>query len=186
MSVSPVSLKNLSQFNQETNQLTKEALETALLFLLETKSLAQITISELVIKAGVSRNAFYRNYKSKEDMLKRILTAVTRRIFRRLKDFNLKTQAYQAWLYLFNEAKKEAQILSLAFQHHLETIITTIVSKRFKAYQRYRQSKTSSYATSFFSNAIVSVLGKWVADGMVVSAEEMAAMGLPLLPSSSY
>lgn len=183
MSVSPVSLKNLSQFNQETNRLTKEALETALLLLLESKNLAQITVSELVAKAGVSRNAFYRNYKSKEDMLKGILIAVTRRIFRGLKDFNLKTQAYQAWLYLFNQAKQEARILSLAFQHHLEEVITSIVSKRFKAYQRYRQSKTSTYATSFFSNAIVSVVGKWVADGMVVSVEEMASMGLPLLPS---
>ena len=184
MAVSPMSLKNLSDANQESNHLTKEALETALLFLLETKSLPQITVSELVIKAGVSRNAFYRNYKSKEDMLRRILVNVTRRIFRGLRDFNLKTQAYQAWLYLFNEAKKEAKVLSLAFQHHLETIITTTVSKRFKAYQRYRQKKASSYASFFFSNAIVSVLGNWIADGMVVSAEEMAAMGLPLIPSN--
>lgn len=184
MAISPASLKNLSQFNKESNHLTKEALETALLFLLEKKSLSQITISELVIKAGVSRNAFYRNYKSKEDMLKGILVKVTRRIFRGLKDFNLKTQAYQAWLYLFTEAKKEAKILTLAFQHHLETIIMTTVAKRFKAYQRYRRKKISSYATAFFSNAIVSVLGNWVADGMTVSAEEMAAMDLPLLPIS--
>ncbi|HFI0252331.1 TPA: TetR/AcrR family transcriptional regulator [Streptococcus suis] len=67
--ISPKSLKNLYQSNKEANQLTKESLETALLFLLEKKELKQISISELVKKAGVSRNAFYRNYKSKEEIL---------------------------------------------------------------------------------------------------------------------
>lgn len=67
--ISPKSLKNLYQSNKESNQLTRESIETALLFLLEKKELAQISISELVQKAGVSRNAFYRNYKSKEEIL---------------------------------------------------------------------------------------------------------------------
>ncbi|MDQ8819411.1 TetR/AcrR family transcriptional regulator, partial [Streptococcus ruminantium] len=67
--ISPQSLKNLYQSNKEANQLTKESIETALLFLLEKKDLRQISVSELVRKAGVSRNAFYRNYKSKEEIL---------------------------------------------------------------------------------------------------------------------
>lgn len=67
--ISPKSLKNLSQSNKEINQLTRESIETALLFLLEKKEMRQISISELVRKAGVSRNAFYRNYKSKEEIL---------------------------------------------------------------------------------------------------------------------
>lgn len=67
--ISPKSLKNLYNSNKESNQLTRESIETALLFLLEKKDMAQISISELVKKAGVSRNAFYRNYKSKEEIL---------------------------------------------------------------------------------------------------------------------
>ena len=67
--ISPKSLKNLYQSNQEANQITRESIETALLHLMEKKDLPQISISELVKKAGVSRNAFYRNYKSKEEIL---------------------------------------------------------------------------------------------------------------------
>ncbi|NQG96987.1 TetR/AcrR family transcriptional regulator [Streptococcus suis] len=67
--ISPQSLKNLTKANQEVNKLTRESIETALLFLMEKKDLKQISISELVKKAGVSRNAFYRNYKSKEEIL---------------------------------------------------------------------------------------------------------------------
>lgn len=67
--ISPKSLKNLYRSNKESNQLTRESIEVALLFLLEKKDMTQISISELVRKAGVSRNAFYRNYKSKEEIL---------------------------------------------------------------------------------------------------------------------
>ena len=107
--ISKRSLQNLTQFNQEARQVARESMEIALLTLLEKKPLGDITISELVTKAGVSRNAFYRNYNSKEAILEHLLTTMIRRIFHGLKQFDVKTQAYQAWLYLFNEAKKEAQ-----------------------------------------------------------------------------
>lgn len=106
--ISKRSLQNLTQFNQEARQVARESMEIALLTLLEKKPLGDITISELVTKAGVSRNAFYRNYNSKEAILEHLLTTMIRRIFHGLKQFDVKTQAYQAWLYLFNEAKKRS------------------------------------------------------------------------------
>lgn len=106
------SLQNLKVSNKESRKLTREALETALLLLLEKKTLSQITISELVAKAGVSRNAFYRNYKSKEAILESILTQIVRRIFRGLKAFDLKSQLSQAWLFILNEAKKRHKFLA--------------------------------------------------------------------------
>ena len=59
--ISENSLENLRKSNQESNLLTREAIETALLQLLEKKKLTKISISELVKRAGVSRAAFYRN-----------------------------------------------------------------------------------------------------------------------------
>ena len=178
--VSQNSLQNLQLSNQESRHLTRESLETALLLLLKTKPLSQITISELVARAGVSRNAFYRNYKSKEAILEIILKNIIRRIFLGLKSFNLKTQASQAWLFLLTEAKKEAQVLRLIFEQHMEKLITNIVSKRLNAYQRYKRKEACYYTNSFWSNAIVSVLSNWVADDMRTSEEELAAIGLPL------
>lgn len=180
--LSKKSLQNLQQSNQEARKITREAIETALLLLLEKKPLQQITISELVVKAGVSRNAFYRNYSSKEAIFDRILSNIVRRIFRGIKAFNLTTQAYQAWLFLLTEAQKEAQVLRLIFKQKLESNLTTVVSKRLKAYQRYKRRQHSHYANSFWSNAIVSVLSNWVADDLTVSAEDLASIGLPLSP----
>ncbi|MGT2935229.1 TetR/AcrR family transcriptional regulator [Streptococcus castoreus] len=179
--ISKRSLQNLTQFNQETRKLVRESMEIALINLLEHKPLGDITISELVAKAGVSRNAFYRNYHSKEAILEHLLTTFIRRIFRGLKHFDIKTQAYQAWLYLFTEAKKEAQLLKIIFSHHLHHLLTHLVTKRLKAYQKWKDKKESHYKRLFWSNAIISVLSNWISDDMIVPAEEMAAMGLPLL-----
>ena len=51
--ISKKSLQNLKVSNKESRKLTREALETALLLLLEKKTLNQITISELVANEGL-------------------------------------------------------------------------------------------------------------------------------------
>ena len=51
------------------NQIIRESITEALLILMENLSISDITISALTRKAGVSRVSFYRNYKSKEEVL---------------------------------------------------------------------------------------------------------------------
>ena len=74
--------ENLRLSNEESNRLTRECLQTALVYLLSEKSLEDITITELVKRSGVSRTAFYRNYNTKED----ILQEISDRIFSDLRD----------------------------------------------------------------------------------------------------
>ena len=90
--ISPKSLKNLYQSNQEANQITRESIETALLHLMDNKDLPQISISELVRKAGVSRNAFYRNYKSKEEILELAYERASQQWMDKWKDLQTKVQ----------------------------------------------------------------------------------------------
>ena len=117
--ISKKSLENLKISNQESNRITKESLEISLLQLLEKKELTKITISELVERAGVSRAAFYRNYDSKEEILQEIFQRTVQKITNKLEQFNMRTELYQVWLFLFKEVKKEARILSLAVDYNL-------------------------------------------------------------------
>lgn len=174
------SLENLTISNQESNRLTREALEISLMQLLEKKELAKITISELVHRAGVSRAAFYRNYSSKEQMLEEIFGKTVQKIMDKLGQFNLRTELYQVWIILFKEAKKEARLISLAVDYNLEKYLTQAV---FNFLEKRQQSKreASSYINSFWSSALVSVLSKWIKDGMQVPAEKIASLGLPLM-----
>ena len=150
--------------NQESNRITKESLEISLLQLLEKKELTKITISELVERAGVSRAAFYRNYDSKEEILQEIFQRTVQKITDKLEQFNMRTELYQVWLFLFKEVKKEARIVSLAIDYN------------------YSRKEASTYMNSFWSSAVVSVLIKWIKDGMRVPAEKIASLGLPLFP----
>ena len=53
----------------QSNLIARECIVTALLQLTHEKPLSAITISELTLRAGVSRVTFYRNYTSKEEVL---------------------------------------------------------------------------------------------------------------------
>ena len=96
--ISEKSLENLKRFNQENKAITRESIEISLLQLLEKKDFKKITISELVERAGVSRAAFYRNYGSKEEILKSIFESSIAKITKSLDGYNLKTDLYQVWV----------------------------------------------------------------------------------------
>ena len=180
--ISEKSLANLKKYNQESNQITRESLEISLMQLLEKKELKKITISELVERAGVSRAAFYRNYSSKEQILEEIFKNTVRGITDKLEEFNFKTEMYQIWLFLFKEAKKEARVISLAIDYNFEKLLTQAVFDFLEKRNRNAKKMTNSYMNSFWSSAVVSVLSKWIKDGMKVTAEKIASLGLPLFP----
>mgnify|MGYP000902428820 FL=1 len=180
--ISEKSLANLKKYNQESNQITRESLEISLMQLLEKKELKKITISELVERAGVSRAAFYRNYSSKEQILEEIFKNTVQGITDKLEEFNFKTEMYQIWLFLFKEAKKEARVISLAIDYNFEKLLTQAVFDFLEKRNRNAKKSTNSYMNSFWSSAIVSVLSKWIKDGMKVPAEKIASLGLPLFP----
>ena len=56
---------------------TQERLQNALLELLETKELKEITVKEICDKAGISRNAFYQHYRYKEDLYDQMVARAT-------------------------------------------------------------------------------------------------------------
>lgn len=56
---------------------TQERLQNALLKLLETKELKEITVKEICDKAGISRNAFYQHYGYKEDLYDQMVARAT-------------------------------------------------------------------------------------------------------------
>ena len=54
---------------QQIEQDSQDYLATALLQLLTTKELADLTVTQVVKRAGVSRMAFYRNFNTLDDVL---------------------------------------------------------------------------------------------------------------------
>ena len=111
--ISENSLENLRKSNKESNLLTREAIETALLQLLEKKELTKISISELVKRAGVSRAAFYRNYDSKEEILESVFKRSVHNIMEQLSHYDVKTDLYLVWIISFVKPEKKPRLFSL-------------------------------------------------------------------------
>ena len=58
---------------QEANAFVKECITTALIKMMQEHSFGSISITNLVEFAGVARVSFYRNFTSKEDVIKQHL-----------------------------------------------------------------------------------------------------------------
>ena len=158
--ISEKSLENLKRFNQENKAITRESIEISLLQLLEKKDLKKITISELVERAGVSRAAFYRNYGSKEEILKSVFESSIAKITKSLDGYNLKTDLYQVWVYLLKEVKKEAKIISLAIDYNFEQVLTKAVYDFLEKRNGSSSNGAGSYLNSFLELGYVSVISK--------------------------
>ena len=156
--ISEKSLENLKRFNQENNAITRESIEISLLQLLEKKDL------------------------NKEEILKSIFESSIAKITKSLDGYNLKTDLYQVWVYLLKEVKKEAKIISLAIDYNFEQVLTKAVYDFLEKRNGSSSNGAGSYLNSFWSSAIVSVISKWVKDGMKTPAEKIAKLGLPLFP----
>lgn len=59
--------------NKERNKYVINQIISATLILFQDKKWQEISISEIITKAEVSRNSFYRNFENKEDILKKHL-----------------------------------------------------------------------------------------------------------------
>lgn len=59
----------MAEGRNESHVLAVDCIYTALLQLMKIKPYKEITITDITNKAGVSRMAYYRNYKDKDDIL---------------------------------------------------------------------------------------------------------------------
>lgn len=59
--------------NKQAKLMTKTCLQNALVQILDTKDINDISVSELTRRAGVSRTAFYSNYQTVDDVLSEMI-----------------------------------------------------------------------------------------------------------------
>lgn len=163
----------LRMSNEESNKLTRECLQTALIYLMNEKPFEKITITELVKRSGVSRTAFYRNYTSKED----ILTEFSNRFFKELIDSSdderYKKQPYLWYLRFFSSIKENADIFNLLIKAHMPESMSHTASSFI---EKIKPAGTPAeyYKNLAFEGAFSNILLGWFQKGMQETPEEMA------------
>ena len=166
--------KNVSPFSNEArNAYVIEHITDALLKMLRDKPVGDISISELCGLAGIGRASFYRNFDSKEDILRRYIN----KIFKEWTDETDK-----------KENRPLCELLGLLFAHfEKHRDFYTLLNERNLVYllkdviiglcgPKPEHSKTETYARAYIAYALYSWIEVWFQRGMRESAEEIAEM----------
>ena len=157
----------------KANQLTKECLQKALIYLLGEKPFDKISITELVKTSGVSRQSFYRNYKSKEDILRELSENFYKEIKTFVKKRLYSSDIYQWYYDLFLFVKQNKENIRLL----LMAVVNQTGSKKYlPALHKMFETCTKEdyYRLLAYEGAINTVVIDWFEHGMEEDCSYMA------------
>ena len=158
----------------EANVLTKECIVTALLRLMETKSYQSISITDITNLAGVSRMAYYRNYKNKDEILIKHLTDQEKRLLIDIHGEKVDTFK-DVILLVSNFFLENAKVIQAVYDAGLAHLLSSLLSERVHNYfPVVTENPAGKYAVHYYVGAILSVFKFWFDNGMVESVEEIS------------
>lgn len=142
-----------------------ESIIEAMWELLNTKSFENISVSELVERAGVGRVTFYRNFASKEDVLKRSLNSELKYwLTQRNIDLSDWTDAHLliALRQFFDFWYKEQDKIRLLINNRLDYLLEDSLDIYFK---ERLGDLTDDFHLQFIVGGFFRVLKTWIAGG---------------------
>lgn len=104
-------LKNNSA---ESHRLTMESIQEAAFILLKKYDFSEITVTDIIKKSGVSRSAFYRNFKDKESVIYSFIDSCIEYVF-----FNMEKSVYDNWVMIFQKVKENKGKFNLLYKSRL-------------------------------------------------------------------
>ncbi|MCI1282973.1 TetR/AcrR family transcriptional regulator [Lacticaseibacillus songhuajiangensis] len=161
-----------TEYTRSQQALSRECIQEALFLLMEDQSLDDITISAISTRSGISRMGFYRNYKTKTDVLDDYFEGEMRKVISRITDIkpltaeNL-TPVY--FNYLYDNRERFALALKRAGDNAFYKPFVTLVGEFFTDNIR-RSWFTGPYAEywkHFVTSGIYAVTTAWIKEGFV-------------------
>ena len=165
--------------NRESNQLTRECLQLAMMHLMSEHPYDKITVSEIVRRAGVSRTAFYRNYTDKEEILRELGD----KLINSISDFCEKPELHekpQLWFEdVFRTVREDKEIISLFDKAGI--LQNELFSGKSISELLYPTKDTElKYIRIGAESAFFQILISWFRDGMKEDDKEMATICVEL------
>ncbi len=171
----------LKMSNMESNLFTKECIRTALLSLMATEIFDNITVTAIIQKAGVSRGGFYRNYKSREEVLQEI----SEDFFQYIMDFIIEhknCENTKRWYEeLFRSISENADVFRLLVKAQApRNVVLKFDEGRILGELQRDDSIVEKYRAAAIGKALTEVVVLWFRNGMKETPEEMAEIMLKI------
>ena len=176
--LSEMQKKGIQQYSsKEASEICRECIQAALIRLMKTKELKDITITELTKTAGVSRTTYYRNYYEKADVLQDLFNSLMQEIASEI--LAAKT-VYDTAFAVFDGIRRNADVYQVLLKaHYAEAMlreITRIASSDLPDDQTPQQMRIA-----FLSGALFNMVCVWLDTGMQQTPEQMADIYMEIL-----
>ena len=154
----------------------------ALLELMMAKPYQKISITEIAEEADVVRRTFYRNFESKEDVIKTYIESIFKGFISSVKEndtIDMKIVAKEFFEYM----NRHRVFLKLLHEHEMFDLILKVFEERiFESPDStdWANEKKSDvyikYSRSFFIAGLWYMLENWLKSGMLETPEELASI----------
>ena len=164
--------RNVSPFSNESrNAYVLEHITSSVLKLLREKPLQEISISEIVNEAAVGRTSFYRNFETKEDVIKRYISCLIEQWDQEYKSTG-KDSNPELYGSLFKHLKDNADFYLLLKERNLMYLFLDVFME--KNGPKPEDVNMWAYTKSFIAYGTYGWIEEWINRGMQESAETMA------------
>lgn len=162
------------ELTETKDTLTRTYIFQALCDLLTKNSINDINVSDICTKAGVSRMSFYRNFKSKDDLVEKSLEKILENLKETLSKQEQINQ-YTVTREIFATALKYQKVTK-AFDNsdYITKFTNCIAEKLFTFSPEDKINPAQKFIPIFYFSAIAGTLAAWLNKGAIETPEEMA------------
>jgi len=156
---------------RKSNQEVINAITEALYELLDEKNINEISIKELTEKAGVSRVSFYRNFDSKEEIIRKDLKRITDGYMNRTGVDYMKDDPLLYFENLFQHLQDHKDL----GQHLIDTNMLNYLKEEFdRAFVHHGPAKNQIYIDYMMAGACYNLAYYWMITGFQETPRQMA------------
>lgn len=160
---------------------TKNCLATALIELLEDRELSDVSIQDIVDKAGFSRMAYYRNFRSLDEILDYYLFSYSKAFVEKTK-INFATMGAEKFFILIFEhlgSEKTRHIADIMYERGL---VFTLYRAFLQIFNPKDKDSKRLFDHRFIAGGVFGIYLRWVKLGYKETPEELTQILMRFLP----
>jgi AcrR family transcriptional regulator len=165
-----------------TTQMMKEYIAESLLLLMRNKAYAEISISDITNKAGVNRSTYYRNFSSKEEIVKFYFSSLLHGYseeYQKSSDHSFENYMHT----IFKHFYKYKRELLLVHKNGLSYIILETLNQTYEENRAESLAAEEQYGIYFHIGGIYNTYILWFSHDMRETPEELTRISLAQLPT---
>ena len=159
---------------KEVNRIVRESLAEALIYYMKIKPFGEITVTEIITKAGVARATYYRNFESKEELAREYISSLANEFARNHVAYGA-IDSYETIAHLLNYIDEHKDILTMYAKAGLADLIVdslTDVSMYKIDKELYKTLDEDTF--TIFIGGLYAFVRKWMLDGAKTPPESVA------------